>query len=140
MKISMYDPNITDRMRKELTDAGVQELRTPEEVDKALKNMAGTAMVVVNSVCGCAAGGARPGVVMSLKSPKRPEKIYTVFAGQDKEATEQARTYFIGYPPSSPAVAILKDGKVVHMMPRHEIEGRSADEIANSLAKAYEKI
>lgn len=140
MKISMYDPNITDRMRKELTDAGVQELRTPEEVDKALKNMAGTAMVVVNSVCGCAAGGARPGVVMSLKSPKRPEKIYTVFAGQDKEATEQARTYFIGYPPSSPAVAILKDGKVVHMMPRHEIEGHSADEIANSLAKAYEKI
>lgn len=128
-------------MRDELTQVGVKELRTPEEVDQALQGEAakGTTLIVVNSVCGCAAGLARPAVAVSLKHEKTPEHLYTVFAGQDKEATVQARTYFEGQPPSSPSFAILKDGKLVHMIHRHEIEGASLEEIASNLTHAYDK-
>ena len=135
----MYDPNLVQPMREELTAAGVKELRTAEEVEETLNNAAGTALVVVNSVCGCAAGGARPGVCMALQSEKKPEIVTTVFAGQDKEATDKARSFFPEYPPSSPAVALLKGGQVVHMLQRHDIEGHSAEEIAGNLAAAFEE-
>ncbi len=135
----MYDPRLVEPMRKELTELGVSELRTAQEVDSALKNSSGTALVVVNSVCGCAAGGARPGVAMALKHSKLPEKLYTVFAGQDKEATDKARSYFTGYPPSSPAMAILKNGEIVAMIHRHDIEGHSPQEIAAKLTAAFDK-
>lgn len=126
-------------MRKDLTQAGVRELRTAAEVDEALSADTGTVLVVVNSVCGCAAGGARPGVKLALQSAKRPAQLTTVFAGQDKEATERARSYFTGYPPSSPSVALLKDGDCVFMMQRKDIEGRSPEEIAKQLSSAFEK-
>lgn len=135
----MYDPRIVEPMRAELTNAGVTELRTAAEVDTALKNATGTALVVVNSVCGCAAGAARPAVKLALKHGKLPQKLYTVFAGQDKDATDRARSYFHGYPPSSPSMALLKDGHVVAMVARHEIEGRSADQIAASLTAAFDE-
>lgn len=128
-------------MRDELTQLGIKELRTPEEVDEALQGEGakGTALVVVNSVCGCAAGLARPGVALSLKHDKVPDHLYTVFAGQDREATAQARTYFEGQPPSSPSFALLKDGKLVHMIHRHEIENVPLEEIAANLTAAYDK-
>ncbi len=135
----MYDPRIVQPMREELTKLGVTELRSAEEVDKALDGAPGTVLVVVNSVCGCAAGGARPGVKLALNHKKLPSKITTVFAGQDKEATDRARSYFVGYPPSSPCVALLKDGEVVHMVHRRDIEGKSPEQIAKQLTDAFDQ-
>ncbi|WP_093231711.1 BrxA/BrxB family bacilliredoxin [Thermoflavimicrobium dichotomicum] len=128
-------------MRDELTRIGFKELRTPEEVDEVLQGEGakGTTLIVVNSVCGCAAGLARPGVALSLKHKKVPDHLYTVFAGQDREATARAREYFEGEPPSSPSFALLKDGKLVQMIHRHEIEGASLEEIAQKLTAAYDK-
>ena len=135
----MYDSRLVEPMRKELTSLGVEELRTPEEVDSALKQSDGTVLVVVNSVCGCAAGGARPGVALALKHSKLPKKSVTVFAGQDKEATDRARSYFTGFPPSSPSMALMRDGEVVAMVSRHEIEGHSPQEIAQKLTGIFDK-
>ena len=117
-------------MREELTRLGFQELKTPEQVDSTIKDSEGTVMVVVNSICGCAAGKARPGVALALQHESRPESLATVFAGADIEATEKARSYFTGYRPSSPSIALLKDGQLVFMMERHQIEGRDAYQIA----------
>lgn len=136
----MYEERFVAPMREELTSAGVRELRTVAEVDSVLSQSKGTVLVVVNSICGCAAGAARPAVKMALqKTTKKPETLTTVFAGQDKEATERARSYFIGFPPSSPSIALLKDGEVVRMVHRHEIEGRSAQQIADTLVAAFEE-
>lgn len=135
----MYDPNLVQPMRDELTQVGAIEMRTAEEVNQHLENSSETVMVVVNSVCGCAAGGARPGIAMALQSEKKPSKVTTVFAGQDKEATDKARSYFVGYPPSSPSVALLKGGEVVFMLPRNEIEGFSPEQIAEKLKSAFEE-
>jgi putative YphP/YqiW family bacilliredoxin len=126
-------------MKADLTTVGFEELQTPEQVDKAL-NASGTVLCMVNSVCGCAAGAARPGLKMSLQaSPKRPDRLVTVFAGVDFEATAQARQHFLPYPPSSPSMALFKDGKLVHFIERHHIEGRSAQMIADHLRMAYEE-
>ena len=125
-------------MREELTRFGVKELRTADEVDAAVTGSSGTLMVVVNSVCGCAAGKARPGVALALQHPVKPDAITTVFAGADVEATQQARGYFKGYPPSSPAIALLKDGKLVYMMERHQIENQEAAAIANQLTAVFD--
>jgi len=135
----MYDPVIVEPMRKELTELGVKELRTAEEVDQALKDATGTTLVVVNSVCGCAAGTARPGVAIALQHSVKPDSLTTVFAGQDKEATERARSYFLGFPPSSPSMALLKDGKIVHMIHRQDIEGFSAEEVGAKLVAAFDQ-
>ncbi len=126
-------------MREELTRLGAEELRTAEDVDRALTEQQGTLMVVVNSICGCAAGKARPGVALALNHPVRPDRIATVFAGADIEATEKARAYFTGYPPSSPSIALLKDGRLVYMMERRQIEGRGPDEIAQELRTAFDQ-
>ena len=126
-------------MREELTRLGAEELRTPEDVDRALGQEKGTLMVVVNSICGCAAGKARPGVALALHHPVRPDRVATVFAGADIEATEKARAYFTGYPPSSPSIAILKDGRLVYMMERRQIEGRMPEQIAEELTRAFEQ-
>lgn len=134
----MYDPRLVEPMRKELSSLGVEELTTAAQVDEVLSAAQGTVLVVVNSVCGCAAGGARPGVALALKHAKLPEKVVTVFAGQDKEATEQARSYFHGYPPSSPSMALLKNGEVVAMLQRRDIEGHSPQEIAAQLVQAFD--
>lgn len=125
-------------MKTDLTSVGFEELKTPEQVDKALTGP-GTVLCVVNSVCGCAAGAARPGVKLSLNGPKRPARLVTVFAGVDGEATMQARKHFLPYPASSPSMALLKDGKLVHFLERHHIEGRSAEMIADNLRMAYEE-
>ncbi|MFZ0287371.1 MAG: BrxA/BrxB family bacilliredoxin [Terriglobales bacterium] len=135
----MYPDIMVIPMREELTRLGVLELRTPEEVDRALANQAGTAMVVVNSICGCAAGRMRPALRMALQHSARPQKMFSVFAGQDIAATDRARGYFTGYPPSSPSVAFLRDGKLVHMLQRSDIERREAAEIASELKKAFDK-
>jgi putative YphP/YqiW family bacilliredoxin len=127
-------------MREELTRVGFEELRTADQVDRALTSGSGTAMVVVNSICGCAAGRMRPAVRAALNHANRPEKLYTVFAGQDREATERARSYFTGYPPSSPSIALLRDGQVVHMLQRSDIEHREAVDIANELKKVFDEI
>src|SRR5664279_4582377 len=126
-------------MREELTRVGVQELRTAEDVERTIPGQTGTVMVVVNSVCGCAAGRMRPAVRASLQNATRPDKVFSVFAGQDKEATERARSYFAGYPPSSPSIAIFRDGKLVYMMQRSDIENREATDIASELKRAFEK-
>jgi len=126
-------------MREDLTRLGVEELRTAEAVDEILQNSKGTVMVVVNSVCGCAAGKARPGVALALQNEVRPDKVATVFAGGDIEATDRARSYFTGYPPSSPSIGILKDGKLVYMMERHQIEGKGPEQIAGELKRAFEQ-
>jgi putative YphP/YqiW family bacilliredoxin len=126
-------------MREELTRIGVEEMRTPEDVDKTLANSEGTVMVVVNSICGCAAGKARPGIARALEHSVRPDKVATVFAGADIEATEKARSYFTGYQPSSPSIALLKDGKLVYMMERRQIEGKDASQVANELTQAFEQ-
>jgi len=126
-------------MREELTRLGFEELKTAAQVDATVQNGKGTLMVVVNSICGCAAGKARPGVAKALQHNARPDKIATVFAGADIEATERARNYFTGYPPSSPSIALLKDGKLVFMMERHQIEGRGPSEIAQELTKAFDQ-
>lgn len=135
----MYSEIMVIPMREELTRLGVQELRTAEEVDRAIMNQGGTAMVVVNSICGCAAGRMRPAVRIALQNPARPEKMFSVFAGQDLEATDRARSYFAGYPPSSPCVALLRNGELVHMMQRSDIEHREATDIALELKKAFDR-
>ena len=135
----MYDERMVTPMREELTRLGVEEMRTPEEVDAKLKDSKGTALVVVNSVCGCAARNARPAVARALEHQVKPDQLTTVFAGQDPAATQRARAYFTGYPPSSPQIGLLKDGKVVFMLERHNIEGRTANEIAEDLVGAFEK-
>jgi putative YphP/YqiW family bacilliredoxin len=126
-------------MREELTRLGVQELRTAEEVDRALAGESGTAMVVVNSICGCAAGRMRPAVRAALQHPSHPQRVFTVFAGQDTDATERARSYFTGYPPSSPSIALLRDGKLLHMMQRSDIEHREAADIAMELKRVFDQ-
>ncbi|CAM3734335.1 BrxA/BrxB family bacilliredoxin [Alicyclobacillus pomorum] len=125
-------------MRDELTGIGFRELRTPEEVDEVLQDKTGTTLVVVNSVCGCAGGIARPGVAMALQGDKKPDKLVTVFAGQDKEATARAREYFENNPPSSPSMWLFKDGKLVDMLHRSDIEGTSAEHVADRLKKMFE--
>lgn len=126
-------------MREELTRLGVEELKTVEDVDNAISESKGTLMVVVNSICGCAAGKARPGVALALEHNPRPDKIATVFAGGDIEATARARGYFTGYQPSSPSIALLKDGELVYMMERYQIEGRMPEQIAQELTSAFDK-
>lgn len=134
-----YPEMMVAPMREDLVRIGFQELQTPEDVTEALEDARGTTLVVVNSVCGCAAGSARPGVALSLDHDVVPETKTTVFAGQDLEATEKAREYFTGYPPSSPSVALLKDGRLVYMMERHEIEGSTPQQIAENLKAAYDE-
>ena len=124
-------------MREDLTRLGVEEMKTAESVDETIKNSQGTLMVVVNSICGCAAGKARPGVALALQHDVKPDKVATVFAGADIEATERARSYFTGYGPSSPSIALLKDGQLVYMLERYQIEGRDAQQIAGELRKAF---
>ena len=126
-------------MRQELTDLGIQELRTPDEVDAAVTGTAGTLMIVVNSVCGCAAGKARPGIALALRSGVKPNVVATVFAGADVEATDRARHYFTGYRPSSPSIALMRDGQVVYLLERSQIENRDALSIASELTAAFEK-
>jgi putative YphP/YqiW family bacilliredoxin len=135
----MYPEPLVAPMRQELTRLGVQELRTPADVDATLKDAPGTTLVVVNSVCGCAARNARPAVAMALQHALKPDVVTTVFAGQDDAATRQARSYFVGYPPSSPSIGLLKDGKLVFMLERHDIEGRSAQQIAADMKGAFDK-
>ena len=134
-----YPEEVIRPMREELTRLGVEELRTPKAVDETLKNSKGTVMVVVNSICGCAAGKARPGIAMALQNEIRPDKVATVFAGGDIEATERARSYFTGYPPSSPSIGLFKDGQLVYMMERYQIEGRGPEQIAGELRQAFEQ-
>ena len=134
----MYPEELVKSMRQELTDAGFVELQTSQDVENILKKE-GTTLVVVNSVCGCAAGTARPGVIASLQLDKIPNNLSTVFAGVDVESTAKAREMMIPFPPSSPSVALFKDGQLVHMLERHHIEGRSAEMIAANLAGAYEE-
>lgn len=133
----MYPAELVAPMKEDLTSAGFTQLVSAEEVDQVLNNNEGTVLVVVNSVCGCAAGNARPGVKMSIDNAKVPGKLTTVFAGVDKEAVDQARKYMLPYPPSSPSIALFKDGKLVHFIERHHIEGRPADMIAENLKMAY---
>ena len=135
----MYPEEFVEPMRQELTRIGFQELRTPGEVDDLLTKTSGTVLVVVNSVCGCAAGRARPAVAIALENKARPEHLATVFAGQDADATAQARSYFTGYSPSSPSIALLRDGKLVYMLERKEIEGRDPYSIAEDLTKAFDR-
>ena len=133
-----YPESFIGPMRQELTRLGVKELRTAEDVDTTVRNTSGTLMIVVNSMCGCAAGKARPGIARALQHPVKPDVVATVFAGGDVEATERARGYFTGYPPSSPSIAILRDGKLVYMMERRQIENQSADAIAGNLTDAFD--
>ena len=135
----IYDPTAVQPMRAELTDAGLHELLTPEDVDAVFGDLKGTALLVVNSVCGCAAGGARPGVVLALQHTVIPDQLSTVFAGQDRAATERGRSYIKEYPASSPAIALFKDGQVVTMLERHQIEGRSPLEISQALTQAFDQ-
>ncbi|WP_242092300.1 BrxA/BrxB family bacilliredoxin [Aestuariivivens sediminicola] len=132
----MYPAELVKPMREDLTRVGFEELQTPDQVDAALAKE-GTTLVVVNSVCGCAAANARPGARLSLQNPKRPDHIVTVFAGVDREAVAKAREYMIPFPPSSPSMALFKDGELVHMLERHHIEGRPAELIADNLMDAY---
>jgi putative YphP/YqiW family bacilliredoxin len=134
-----YPEYLVAPMREELTSLGVKELRTSEAVDQAVQSTPGTLMIVVNSVCGCAAGKARPGIALALNHSITPDVSATVFAGADTGATDRARQYFTGYPPSSPSVGILKGGKLVYLMERHQIESRSAEMIANDLIAAFDK-
>ena len=135
-----YDERQVAPMRAELTRLGFAEARTPEELEAAVEGRPGTAFVVVNSICGCAAGRARPGVALALRRTQaRPDRMVTVFAGNDVEATARARAYFEGYPPSSPQMGLLKDGKLVWMLQRRDIEGREAPEIAADILEAFEK-
>ncbi len=136
----MYDPMLVQPMRDEVVEIGFKELQTAADVQRELDNLSGTALVFVNSVCGCAAGGARPALRMALQgAAKRPDKLLAVFAGQDRDATNAARSYFAGVAPSSPAMGLLKDGELVHMIERHHIEGNLPDVIARSLRAAFEE-
>mgnify|MGYP000149054385 FL=1 len=134
-----YSELLIKPMREDLTRLGVEETRTADAVDAAVQQTPGTLMVVVNSVCGCAAGKARPGIGLALQHDTRPNRAITVFAGADIEATERARSYFKGYPPSSPSIALLQNGKLVYLMERYQIEGRNAQEIAAELAQAFDR-
>jgi putative YphP/YqiW family bacilliredoxin len=127
-------------MRGEMTAMGAKELKTAADVDEAVKNTKGTLMIVVNSVCGCAAGKARPGIAMAMRHAVKPDVLATVFAGGDVEATDRARGYFTGYAPSSPSIGILRDGKLVYMLERREIETRSAEMIASELTRAFDRV
>ena len=139
MSFERYMLDMIQPMRDELTSAGFKELRTPEEVEEHLPNAKGTALVFVNSVCGCAGGIARPAARLALQHEVKPDHLFTVFAGQDKEATAKAREYFAPYPPSSPSIALMKDGELVHFIERHQIECRTAEEIAADLIAAFEE-
>ena len=134
----MYPAEMVAPMKAELTDVGFEELTTPEQVDNKL-NEEGTVLVMVNSVCGCAAANARPAAIMSSRHDKKPDQFTTVFAGVDVEAVAQARKYMLPYPPSSPSIALFKDGKLVHFIERHHIEGRPADMIAENLTAAFDE-
>ena len=140
MSFDRYMKDMVQPMRDELTSLGIQELTTAEEVENNLPNSKGTALVVINSVCGCAAGQCRPGVAMALNNAVVPDQLYTVFAGQDKEATAKAREYFAPYPPSSPSIALMKDGQLVHFIERHQVEDRSAQDIADELSEAFNRL
>lgn len=133
-----YPEFLVAPMRAELTQFGVEELRTPEDVDAAVKTTPGTLMIVVNSVCGCAAGKARPGVALALRHDQKPARVTTVFAGADHEATARARGYFTGYQPSSPSVALLRDGELVFMLERRQIENQTAEQVAAALTAAFD--
>lgn len=134
----MYPPEMVAPMKGELVEAGFQELNTPAEVDTAISKE-GTTLVVLNSVCGCAAGSMRPGVILATKHNKLPDNLATTFAGVDKEAVEHARKYMLPYPPSSPSISLFKDGKLVHMIERHHIEGRTPEMIAENLKMAFDE-
>lgn len=134
-----YPEELVRPMREELTSAGVKELRTAADVDAFMADKKGTAMLIVNSVCGCAAGGCRPGVKLALSKGKKPDRVGTVFAGQDTEAVAKARSYFADIPPSSPAIALFKNGELAHFVPRHMIEGRAPTQIADELVRAFEE-
>jgi putative YphP/YqiW family bacilliredoxin len=135
----MYDERFVTPMRQELTRLGVEEMRTASEVDAKLSNAPGTTLVVVNSVCGCAARNARPAIASALQHEVKPDHLTTVFAGQDTEAAARARSYFTGYAPSSPQIGLLKDGELVFMLERYQIEGRTADDIAKDLVGAFDR-
>ena len=135
----MYPLELVAPMSKDLTDFGFEGVNTPDQVDEIMKDQQGTMLVVVNSVCGCAAANARPGAKMALQNDKKPGKLTTVFAGVDREATDRVREYLLPYPPSSPAIALFKDGQLVHFLERHHIEGRSAEIIATDLKLAYDR-
>ncbi len=139
MSFERYMLDMVQPMRDELTRLGIEELRTPEEVEQRFAEAKGTALVVVNSVCGCAAGQCRPGVAQALAHDITPDHLFTVFAGQDKEATAKAREYFAPYPPSSPSIALMKDGELVHFIERHQVENRSAQDIAADLTSAFDR-
>lgn len=135
----MYPPELVAPMKEDLTSVGFNQLTSADEVDALINDKEGSLLMVVNSVCGCAAGNMRPGVKLSLSGDAKPSKLATVFAGVDREATEQARKYFLPYPPSSPSIALFKDGKLVHFLERHHIEGGSAEMIAENLKEAYKQ-
>ena len=135
----MYPPELVKPMKEDLTNVGFKELTNSQEVDDMIQNTTGSLLVVVNSVCGCAAGNMRPGVKLSLNHDKKPATLATVFAGVDQEAVAQARKYFLPYPPSSPSLALFKDGKLVHFLERHHIEGVTAQMIAENLQAAYDE-
>jgi putative YphP/YqiW family bacilliredoxin len=134
-----YPPEATEPMRRELVDLGVRDLRTPEEVDALLQEEKGSVLLFVNSVCGCAAGSARPGLALALRHEVKPEVVATVFAGVDTEATRQARSHFAEYPPSSPQIALFREGKLVQLIQRHHIEGRDAYSVAATLTEAFDR-
>ncbi len=135
----MYDPNMVQPMRDDLTRIGFKEMCTPEEVDETMRSAKGTTLLVVNSVCGCAAGQARPGVALALTHKGLPDNLVTVFAGQDAEATARARSYIKGYPPSSPSMALFKNGELIFVLERYQIEGHAADQVAANLITAFDK-
>lgn len=139
LNVPMYDPRLVQPMREELTRIGFTELRTVAAVDTALQDVKGTALVVVNSVCGCAARNARPAATTALQHAKRPAQLFTVFAGQDTDATARARELMAPYPPSSPSIALFKDGQLVYMLERRNIEGRAAADIAKDLTTAFDR-
>jgi putative YphP/YqiW family bacilliredoxin len=139
MSFDHYMRDMVQPMRDELTTLGIQELLTPEDVEEKLPTLKGTTLVVINSVCGCAAGQCRPGVAKALEHDLTPDHLFTVFAGQEKEATAKAREYFAPYPPSSPSIALLKDGELVHFIEREQIEDRSANDIAEALTNAFDR-
>src|SRR5947208_12199689 len=139
LNVPMYDPEMVRPMREELTRLGFEELRTPDDVDVALAKERAPTLVVVNSVCGCAARNARPAAALAIQHTKRPTQLLTVFAGQDADATARARSYFTGYQPSSPQIALFKDGELVFMLERKNIEGRVAQDIAAALTAAFDR-
>lgn len=139
LNVPMYDPRLVQPMREELTRIGFEELRTPEQVDNALGRERATMLVLVNSVCGCAARNARPAATIAVGHTVRPQRLFTVFAGQDADATAKARSYFAPYPPSSPQMALFKDGQLVFMLERRQIEGRPAQDIAADLVAAFDR-